>query len=296
MTNLQRLIHNIRVDIPDPTEGDDTHLDGRAYSLQTILGWINDAGDVMCHKANIISDWYAIPTVADQDVYELPDYITSVEQVFFNLLPLDRSSTQENMFTVKRSGSSWWFSPYDIGIIPRLFLFPAPSVAAATDQLNGSLSSTATTLTVDSTTGFNAYGYLKIDDEIIRYAKVTSATVIGGLLRGQCGTTATAHSDNAVVVDQNLVMKCFRLPRQVENADGVLEIPRGLHPLIQLYVASRVISAEQDKQAAAQLRNEFFQLVDQLSARPATQGIRQGRQVMTWPNGGTAANTRLLIP
>jgi len=296
LTNLQNLILNIREDIPDRTDGDDPHLDGRAFSLATILRWINDAGDLMCTKANIITDWYAIPSVAGQDVYELPDFITSVEQLWFNLLPLSRSPQYDNIFTVKRTGSSWWFSPHSHGITPRLYLFPAPADNAASTQLNGTLNATALTVTVDSTSGFNEYGYLKVDDELIRYSTVTSSTALSNLLRAQAGTTAAAHSDNATAQDQNIAFKCFRLPRHVETADDVLEIPLGLHPLIQLYAASRVLSAEQDKKAGMEMRMAFDQAVDQLAAKPITKGNRQGTQVKTWPDGGIEAQTRIYFP
>lgn len=296
MTNLQNLILTIREDIPDMTTGEDPHLDGRAFSLATILRWINDAGDLICLNANVIQDWYALPTASGQDVYELPDFINSVEQVWYNLLPLDRSSEQENLFTVKRSGSSWWFSPHNTGITPRLFLFPAPSESAATTQLNGSLSATATSATVDSSASFNVYGYFKIDDELVRYASVPTATTFTNLLRGQGGTTAVAHADNAVVTDQNLMFKCFRAARHVTTADDVLELPRGLYPLVQLYAASKVLSAEQDKQSSAQLFQLFMSLIKEMSAKPATQGLRQGIQVKLWPDGGTTTNTKVYLP
>lgn len=296
MTNLQNLILNIREDIPDRVEGDDAHLDGRAFSLATILRWINDASDLICLNANVIQDWYAIPSVAGQDLYELPDFITSVEQVWFNLLPLDRSSEQENLFTVKRSGSSWWFSPHNTGITPRLFLFPAPSVSAATTQLNGAVTATATSFTVDDASTFNQYGYLDVDGEIDRYSTVASTTSITNLVRGQAGTTAVAHADNAVVTDLNIMFKCFRLARHVETADDVLELPRGLFPLVQLYAAAKVASAEQDKQGGAQMFQMFMSLIDKLSAKPAVQGLRQGIQVKLWPDGGTSANVRMVIP
>ena len=296
MTNLQRLINNVRFEMPDRTEGDDPHLDGRAISLAQILSWVNDAGDIICGKSNVIRDWYAIPSVSGQDVYELPEHITSAEQVLYNLLPLDRSPEYDNLFTVKRSGSAWWFSPHATNIIPALYVMPAPSESAAATQLDGSLSDTATSMTVDSTTGFNPYGYVKVGDEIIRYSTVGSATALTNLVRGQAGTKAEAHANNDAAVDQNIIMNVFRLPVHVVDADSRLEIPRSLHPLLELYVMAKFVGSEQDKQAGAQMLQMFMGLVDQLADRPATRGLRQGIQVKTWPNGGTAANVRVYMP
>lgn len=71
------------------------------------------------------------------------------------------------------------------------------------DQLDGSLTDSATTVTVDSTTDFDSassdlLGYIQIDDEIISYTG-TSGTTFTGCVRGVAGTTAASHSDNAGV-------------------------------------------------------------------------------------------------
>ena len=66
--------------------------------------------------------------------------------------------------------------------------------------LNGSVDASVTTLTVDSTTGFAATGTVLIDNEIITYSGKTPTTFTG-CTRGASGTTAAAHSDNAVTYD-----------------------------------------------------------------------------------------------
>ena len=60
------------------------------------------------------------------------------------------------------------------------------------------------TVTVDSTHGFDDSGVLLIDDERMQYASKddTSFTVAQGG-RGYAGTTAAAHSDNALVEQLN---------------------------------------------------------------------------------------------
>ena len=64
-----------------------------------------------------------------------------------------------------------------------------------TNQLNGALTDSATTITVDSTTGFPTSGQFQIDEEIITYTGTTSTTFTG-CTRGAEGTTAAAHDDN----------------------------------------------------------------------------------------------------
>lgn len=63
-----------------------------------------------------------------------------------------------------------------------------------TTTLDGSLTDSATTVTVASTTGFDSAGTLHIGNEQITYTGTTSTTFTGAT-RGTSGTTASAHSD-----------------------------------------------------------------------------------------------------
>ena len=66
------------------------------------------------------------------------------------------------------------------------------------DQLDGALNNSATTVTVDSTAGFLSAGTILIDSEMIAYTG-TGATTFTGCTRGSYGTTAASHLDNAAV-------------------------------------------------------------------------------------------------
>ena len=68
---------------------------------------------------------------------------------------------------------------------------------SATTTLNGALNSSATTITVVSTTGFAASGAIGIEGEYITYSGVTPTTFTG-CTRG-VGSTAVAHASGAVV-------------------------------------------------------------------------------------------------
>lgn len=81
---------------------------------------------------------------------------------------------------------------------------PADGSAFATqtllgaNQLNGSLNSSDTTITVDSTSDFPSSGAISIDDELITYTG-TNATTFTGCTRGAENTTAASHDDNSIV-------------------------------------------------------------------------------------------------
>lgn len=64
--------------------------------------------------------------------------------------------------------------------------------------LDGTINSAVTTITLSSTDGLSAVGYIKLDSEIISYTGKT-ATTLTGCLRGQAGTTAASHTHGAAV-------------------------------------------------------------------------------------------------
>ena len=63
------------------------------------------------------------------------------------------------------------------------------------------LTSTATTLTVDSTADFEGAGFIRIGNEVLAYTGKT-ATSFTGLTRGAGGTTAAAHTVDAVITQE----------------------------------------------------------------------------------------------
>lgn len=68
----------------------------------------------------------------------------------------------------------------------------------AASTLNGSLSNSATTVTVVDASDFPEVGRVRIDDEIIYYTGKTQTTLTG-LLRGRKGTKAVSHLTAAVI-------------------------------------------------------------------------------------------------
>jgi hypothetical protein len=71
----------------------------------------------------------------------------------------------------------------------------------ASNQLDGSINNSVTTITVDDTTAFSAAGNILIDSENISYTSKNSTQFLG-CTRGLSGTgsgAAAAHADNAIV-------------------------------------------------------------------------------------------------
>lgn len=74
---------------------------------------------------------------------------------------------------------------------------------ATSVTLNGTITSTATTIVLSSTSGLTTTGFIKIDSETIGYTNVDGNSLIN-CTRGQNGTTAAAHTTGAAIYVQNL--------------------------------------------------------------------------------------------
>jgi hypothetical protein len=67
------------------------------------------------------------------------------------------------------------------------------------------VSATDTTITVSDVTQLGSSGFIQLDNEIITYPNVNTATnQLLNCFRGQAGTTAAAHNTGAIVTVQNL--------------------------------------------------------------------------------------------
>ena len=76
--------------------------------------------------------------------------------------------------------------------------------APTSSTLNGAITSTtATTITLNTTVGLPATGFIKIDDETIWYGYIDGNT-LGNCYRGQNNTTAATHITGTAVYVQNL--------------------------------------------------------------------------------------------
>jgi hypothetical protein len=69
--------------------------------------------------------------------------------------------------------------------------------------LNGAITSTATTITLDSVVGLPAAGFIKIDNEIINYSYI-DGNVLYNCFRAQQNTTAASHTSTTAVYWQQV--------------------------------------------------------------------------------------------
>ena len=75
-------------------------------------------------------------------------------------------------------------------------------VSTTTLTLNGTISATATSITLSSVIGLAAAGYIKLDDEVIYYGYIVG-NVLTACSRGQANTNALGHTTGAAVYVSN---------------------------------------------------------------------------------------------
>ena len=296
-TTAGSIIQSVRDQIPDRV----TNLasDGDTFTLSSLVNWINDAMREIAIASRCVLDFYAIQSSSSQDVYELPTTLLQVEQLWYDLKPCTRSAALDDFFTTFISGNSWFFDPaFTVGSIPRMHLWPAPSRTGATGTLSATLTATATAISATADiAAIMKYGYIGIENEIIRYTSFNHTTfAFGGVLRAQAGTIAAAHTAPVTITELNIWFKCSKLPTPITGPGDPIQIPNALVPLIELYVLSKCREAEQEAQLAHAMRQEFAQAITTLAQNSAIKGLRQGIQVRNQTEGPLLYGGRLYVP
>lgn len=218
----------------------------RAIDDDEITDEINDAIQEITHEelwsfAEVVR---TDSTVANQFQYDIDDDVNQVFRVSVR-------STLQRVLDSQRWGLLHWDTdragePYCVHQWgQKLLLYPKPSASANATQLNGAISATATTITVDDASAFQASdGYFRfiIDSEIIyATASTTTSTVFTGCVRGQEGTTAATHNDDATVTERDILIYAQREPAQLVEETDETDIPEPYG--VALLVAAKMSAA-----------------------------------------------------
>ena len=139
------------------------------------------------------------PTLRDCDAsVRVHECVVFNGKLYVKSFPDSGSSEKLGTIIVDGSGGSVSYKPW--GLLPPTT--PARITGDVT-KLNGALTATATTVTVDSTTGFDSpTGRIQIGTELIDYTGKT-ATTFTGCTRGAQGTDKAAHDDNTIVLQRD---------------------------------------------------------------------------------------------
>jgi hypothetical protein len=147
-----------------------------------------------------------IPMVTGQAIYPLPnDTIDLLDQV---IRQNNGSSSNQIDINISRIAEPTYMTlpnkltqgrPIQVWINRQ----SGATNATASTTLNGAITASATTITVNSVAGLPTAGFVKIDNETIGYANIIGNTLTN-CYRGQNNTTAASHLTAASVYVQNL--------------------------------------------------------------------------------------------
>ena len=192
-------------------------MSARSFSIQDRASAIDGAAKEIQNRLGLLTNVTSLSLVAGQRRY-------SVASTVQNPLAINFYDGDTGKEVIGRSAA--YFRDLSRAIhratVPRDYVWnetgryievnPIPDTSAGTTAINdaGNISATVTTITVDSTSGFPSEGWIIIDSEVIRYTNTTTTTFTG-CVRGEEGTTAASHLDNATVTERDLVLHSARL-------------------------------------------------------------------------------------
>jgi hypothetical protein len=146
-----------------------------------------------------------IPLVPGQNTYALPnDTIDLLEHVIRT--GGNTASTQADLTITRISVSTYATIPNKLAAGRPIQIWVqrmSGETSPTGTTLVGTITSTATTITVANASNLAGTGFIKLDDEIINYGYITGNTLYN-CFRGQQNTTAAAHTTGATVYNPNV--------------------------------------------------------------------------------------------
>jgi hypothetical protein len=147
----------------------------------------------------------AIALVTGQAVYPLPeDTIDLLDHVIRQSNGVASNQTDINISRISEPTYSTIPNKLTTGRPIQVWINRQSAQTNATSvTLNGTITSTATTIVVSNASGLTTTGFIKIDSETIGYTNIDGNSLIN-CTRGQNYTTAAAHTTGAAIYVQNL--------------------------------------------------------------------------------------------
>ena len=173
--------------------GYDLRTARRSMNLMTIE-WQNKGINMWTIEQGFIN---LIPGLA---TYALPtDTIDLLEQVIRT--GQNSSSTQADLTITRISVSTYATIPNKLSQARPIQVWVqrlSGETNPTSSVLSGAITSTDTTITLNSVVGLAGSGFIRLDSEDIYYTYI-SGNVLGGVYRGQNNTTAAAHTNGTAV-------------------------------------------------------------------------------------------------
>lgn len=118
----------------------------------------------------------------------------------------------------------------------KIVMYPLPDSSADTDELDGDITASVTTITLADVSDFRAPGRVLIGSEVISFEFIDSENnQLKGCERGKEGTTAAAHSDGDTVTERDIIYIGQEEPDELLDIQDETKIP---DPMVLIYGAA----------------------------------------------------------
>lgn len=227
---------------------------------------LNMAQKLIAHKRlwTFYQKTKSLSTVADQFEYALASDCFKLYKANFETQPL--AIIDMHKWDIYRWDADVNGDPTHLAMWRRkakVYPYPSDGAAATAIDDSGDITSSDTTITVDDASVFSEQGRIIIDSEVISYTGITSGTDLTGCTRGEEGTTAASHLDNAVVTARDVVYRFQEEPIDLADETDATFIPE---PSIVCYKAAAELSLPEDQRLHDRLMKKYKDGLEELKS------------------------------
>ena len=304
------IITAVRDLMPDPvydplTDAPLPDANGSFLRASTLYRWLSGGIREVARRANwIVIDWTAVPQAPGESIFYLPHAFAHIDSAFCNQYRLVYLDEVHTIYPSTSIAQPLWYSVHSRSDHVELSLWPFPDRLDPAPALMSPMDAVSSTMDLASTAGFLSNGYVRCEGELMHYSHLAQDVSplltpgLRGLRRGVGGTSAVIHMQGVAVQHLSIWVRGWRAPMPVTRAADCVEVPVAYQPCLETYLLARVKEAEQNRQGAATLMQEFFAMVADILNDPNWQQTPWPAQAAAYgsPNVGMLAYGRVVVP
>lgn len=247
---------------------------------------INEGYKIFASLTQCIKGVGTMASVADKPEYDVPSFIDKIDNVYFRGKLLD-AFPEHNLYQLYSTSDRndlpsdtlyFYRKEYDDHVAGAsrsrrmIGLIGVQDDAADATALNDATGVDADdeTFTVDSTENFPDFGDFICGTEVIHYL-YKDGTNLYGCIRGQEGTTAATHADNAVITLRDIVIYGSKIPASMSSSSDLpTSIDVAYHNYIVEYAVGVAMSRIEKNEEYSKHMTSFYngiKLYDDAMAR-----------------------------
>ena len=265
--------------------------DGTSASAFTMYRWLNDGSETLGLTVGGIRDTTGIPTAVGVAQYSLIHRWKKIDNVFYRGYPLIQGTKQQVFRHSPVTGLSGTVTVNTSAERQIMEFWPQPDETAGIGTLTSAIGITDTSLTyTPGSSSFQlGFGMAIIGTypptaqlganscELVYFSGTGDGSQLEAMTRGLGGTMAQAWPVGTVVQEGLVYMTGLRFPQKYMpgQANFVLSLPSAWVDALRVYMLYRFRDAEQNRQEAKSLLDEFNQKAKELASQHQLAGPRQ---------------------